>query len=321
MTITWELNASASGRAGPRSPSLGPGWARGGAATISYLRREPLDRVLILREGHLRAVLTEYQVQLQRSPVAPGHRPARRRRQTRRWPPHRCRPRPRTDPPKTHPGWPDQRICARRLVSRRTAGHRRGSYFRAGQASLAGPGVPGLLHPTAAARFLNPNWRRPGTHGRPGDTSAARAANGPATPATRSGHANDHPVSQRAPGQFRKLDAVAVLTGPLLPAPRSPAMEEIVASGCVSSARACPSCSGVIAGGRPRRRPRAFAAARPSMMSSRMNSASAANTWKTSRPPGVVVSSASLSDLKPIPRLRRPATMAMRSCRATRKYQ
>jgi len=32
-------------------------------------------------------------------------------------------------------------------------------------------------------------------------------------------HANDHPVPQRTPGQFRELDAVAVLTGPLLPAP------------------------------------------------------------------------------------------------------
>lgn len=33
----------------------------------------------------------------------------------------------------------------------------------------------------------------------------------------------------------------------------------------------------------------------PSMMSSRMNSASAANTWNTSRPPGVVASKASFS--------------------------
>jgi hypothetical protein len=45
---------------------------------------------------------------------------------------------------------------------------------------------------------------------------------------------------------------------------------------------------------RPPTRPRARAAARPSRvpetMSSRMNSASAAKTWKTSRPPGVVMS-------------------------------
>ena len=44
------------------------------------------------------------------------------------------------------------------------------------------------------------NWIWPGTPGRPGDTSAARSANGPATPATRSGHANDHPVPQRHQG-------------------------------------------------------------------------------------------------------------------------
>jgi hypothetical protein len=39
------------------------------------LRREILDRVLILGEQHLRAVLTEYQAQ--HRPTAPGHRPAR----------------------------------------------------------------------------------------------------------------------------------------------------------------------------------------------------------------------------------------------------
>ncbi len=90
---------------------------------VGTLRRQLLDRVLTLGEGHLRAVLTEYQAHYNAARPSPGHRPARPRPQTRRWPPHRCRPRPRTDPPKTRPGRPDQRICARRLISRRTAGH------------------------------------------------------------------------------------------------------------------------------------------------------------------------------------------------------
>ena len=81
-----------------------------------------------------------------------------------------------------------------------------------------------------------------------------------------------------------------------------------MASGWASRARACRICSGVMAGGRPRRRPRARAAARPSRVpstiSSRMNSASAAKTWKTSRPPGVVVSRASCSERNPTPRRR-----------------
>ena len=49
--------------------------------------------------------------------------------------------------------------------------------------------------------------------------SPSGLTSGPATLATRSGHADDHPVPERIPGQSRKLDAVAVLTGPLLPAP------------------------------------------------------------------------------------------------------
>jgi putative transposase len=50
---------------------------------VGTLRRELLDRVLILGETHLRAVLTDYQAQLQHSPAPPGHRPAR---------PQRCAP-------------------------------------------------------------------------------------------------------------------------------------------------------------------------------------------------------------------------------------
>ena len=63
--------------------------------------------------------------------------------------------------------------------------------------------------------------------------------------------------------------------------------------------------------GRPPTRPRARAAARPSWvpetMSSRMNSARAAKTWKTSRPPGVVVSRFSCSEVNPMSRRRRSA--------------
>lgn len=53
---------------------------------------------------------------LQHGPPAPGHRAARPRRRARRWPPHHCRPRPRTDLPKTGPGRPDQRVLACRLT-------------------------------------------------------------------------------------------------------------------------------------------------------------------------------------------------------------
>ena len=67
-------------------------------------------------------------------------------------------------------------------------------------------------------------------------------------------------------------------------------MLEMLLPGRVSRSRAWRICSAVIAGGRPRRWPRARAASRPSRvpstMSSRMNLARAAKTWKTSRRPG-----------------------------------
>jgi hypothetical protein len=55
--------------------------------------------------------------------------------------------------------------------------------------------------------------------GRPSGTSAARSADGPAAPVTRSGRADDHPMPQRTPGPFRKLDAMAVPTGRRHPVP------------------------------------------------------------------------------------------------------
>jgi hypothetical protein len=55
--------------------------------------------------------------------------------------------------------------------------------------------------PSALARGCPPpppcNRSGPGTPGRPGDTGAARLTSGPATPAPRSSHANDHPVPPR----------------------------------------------------------------------------------------------------------------------------
>ena len=78
-----------------------------------------------------------------------------------------------------------------------------------------------FVHPAAAACFPQPrNWTGPGAPGRPGGISGARSASGLVTPITRSGPADDHPMRRRTPGPFRKLEAVALLTGPLVPAPQ-----------------------------------------------------------------------------------------------------
>jgi hypothetical protein len=69
------------------------------------------------------------------------------------------------------------------------------------------------------------------------------------------------------------------------------------------SCRAAASLAGVMTLGRPPMRPRARAAASPAVVRSRTrsrsNSARAANTWKTSLPPGVVVSIASCRERNP----------------------
>ena len=44
---------------------------------IGTLRRELLDRILILNQSHLRAVLTDYQEPLQHRPAPSGPRSAR----------------------------------------------------------------------------------------------------------------------------------------------------------------------------------------------------------------------------------------------------
>jgi transposase InsO family protein len=53
---------------------------------VSTMRREILNRVLILGETHLPTVLTEYQVHYNTARPSPGHRPAHPRRRTWRSP-------------------------------------------------------------------------------------------------------------------------------------------------------------------------------------------------------------------------------------------
>ncbi len=96
---------------------------------VGTLRRELLDRVLILGEQHLHAVLTGYQAQLQHRPASPGHRPAHPRRRTRRYPQRRDRHRHTTGPSKTYPQPPDQRVHTRRLRDGTAAGHQADPIF------------------------------------------------------------------------------------------------------------------------------------------------------------------------------------------------
>ena len=83
---------------------------------VGTLRRELLDRVLILGEAPPAHRPDRIPGALQHGPAAPGHRPARPRRRTRHSPRDRNRRQHTADPPKTRPQRPDQRICTRRLA-------------------------------------------------------------------------------------------------------------------------------------------------------------------------------------------------------------
>ena len=89
---------------------------------IGTLRRELLDRLLIINEHHLRRVLTEYLRALQHSPAAPCPWPAR----TGSSPhpaagdqPRRAPDPPKTSPRRTHARVPDRRLTAPRLPQKK----------------------------------------------------------------------------------------------------------------------------------------------------------------------------------------------------------
>ena len=115
---------------------------------IGTLRRELLDRSLILGEAHLRAVLTEYQEHYntarphqgldQRIPDAEHHPPCI----TTGGLPHP------PDPPKTCPERPDQRVCASRLKSEKAQLTSMRSYFRAPHEPRRRAGVSIHVPPT-----------------------------------------------------------------------------------------------------------------------------------------------------------------------------
>ncbi len=104
---------------------------------VGTLRRELLDRMLILGEAHLRAVLTGYQAHYNTARPHQGIAQRVPRRRTRNSPCDRNQRRRTANPPKTCPQRPDQRICARRPAPRRPAGHQPNPIFERDRFGLA----------------------------------------------------------------------------------------------------------------------------------------------------------------------------------------
>jgi Integrase core domain len=101
---------------------------------VGTLRRELLDRVLILGEAHLRTVLAEYQVHYI---TARPHQGIGRRIPDGEHDggPHHLLPISATDESTENPSWrPDQRILTSRLTPPKKRRSQQGSYFRAPQA-------------------------------------------------------------------------------------------------------------------------------------------------------------------------------------------
>jgi putative transposase len=101
---------------------------------IGTLRRELLDRLLIVNEHHLRHVLTGYLRHLQHRPASPCPRPAGTRSSSH--PAIADQPRRASDPPETSPRRSHVRVLRRLLTALRcyrNAGHQPGSHFRAPQ--------------------------------------------------------------------------------------------------------------------------------------------------------------------------------------------
>jgi Integrase core domain len=115
FTRSFDAFFQATGTTVPRSAVQAPRMNATCERLVGTLRRELLDRSLILGEAHLRAVLAEYQEHYN---AARPHQGIDQRTPTVRaiLPRHRRGLRHRPDPPKTSPERPHQRVRASRLT-------------------------------------------------------------------------------------------------------------------------------------------------------------------------------------------------------------